>query len=188
MKKILFSILVAGATLISGTACAQNDTQSTGKVKTEQGMKAKKDKGDHKGDMKKGGRQVSDPFKGIELTADQQKQLQVLRQGIGPVMPQSYEKNDSIKKLTDDQKQKMRQERANKMMETKKSYLGGVKQILTPDQYIVFLENVYLYGNSDDLGNLQRGQNMKSQNGHKGFKKGEAKGEKKGEKKSERKK
>ncbi len=57
------------------------------------------------------------PFEGITLTADQQAKLDVLK---------------SNKEARPDRRQ------------MKREYLAKVKEILTPDQYVVFLENSFV--------------------------------------------
>lgn len=164
MKKLFVSLMIAGATLLSATSYAQTTTQSNAPQSTCCGKECSKDKKEKKECKKEGKKEVrkgeigrahrlsTDPFNGIELTADQQQRLQVLRQGLGPVMPQSYEKSDKKQELSKEEKMKLRQEKAEKKKDAKKNYLNGVKEILTPDQYVIFLENVYLYGNQDSFG------------------------------------
>ena len=155
MKKIFLSIMLVGALLVSGTVYAQNQVEGTTgasvqKENTQNGKdkkkasKAKKDgKKSDKKSVTKSNRPKYNPFDGIQLTDDQQKRLQVLRQGLGPV------------ELTPEQKQQLKKERNDKKMEAKKNYLNGVKEILTPDQYVVFLENVYLYSPQNQGSNQQ---------------------------------
>lgn len=75
----------------------------------------------------------ADPFKGITLTQDQQSRLNALK--------------EQRKAKCDAQKKECR-ERAGKRDSVarsgKKEYLESVKEILTPDQYVVFLENIVL--------------------------------------------
>lgn len=150
MKKIFTSMMLAVALLAGGTAYAQNQVQgSTGatvqKENVDKNAKAKKG-------GKKGMRQANpaprfNPFDGVQLTDDQQQKLQVLRQGLGPVQltPQEQAKIKENPNLTKEQKQQLKAEKKAKKMEAKKNYLNGVKEILTPDQYVIFLENCYLY-------------------------------------------
>ena len=49
------------------------------------------------------------------------------------------------KNLTDEQKQQLKEEKKAKKTEAKRNYLNGVKEVLTPEQYVVFLENFYIY-------------------------------------------
>lgn len=169
MKKIFLSIMLVGALLVSGTVYAQNQVEGTTgasvqKENTQNGKdkkkasKAKKDgkKSDQKS-VTKSNRPKYNPFDGIQLTDDQQKRLQVLRQGLGPVelTPEQKAKIKENSQLTPEQKQQLKKERNDKKMEAKKNYLNGVKEILTPDQYVVFLENVYLYSPQNQGSNQQ---------------------------------
>lgn len=152
MKKVFVSMMMAAAVLVGSVAYAQTDatTGATKKAQTENqaccntpqkgapGLKGKK----------KDAKKAYNPFNGIQLTADQQQRLQVLQQGLGPVQltPEMQAKVKENPNLTPEQKKQLKAERKAKKMEGKKKYLNGVKEVLTPDQYVVFLENVYLYG------------------------------------------
>lgn len=145
MKKKVIGFIVAIAAITSGSVFAQNKTdQNNGKPQTEccnTAKEGKKGKGEKKGPK-------FNAFEGIQLTADQQQKLQVLRQGLGPVKL-TKEQKENLKKenknLTDEQKKQKKTERKAQKSAAKKNYLNGVKGILTPDQYVMFLENVYLY-------------------------------------------
>lgn len=152
MKKAIVSMMMAGALLIGGTAYAQTDATTGATVQKENVKGERKGK---KGDIKRKGEMVPkpqfNPFDGIQLTDDQQQRLQVLQQGIGPVRlsKEQQEKIPVNPNLTDEQKKQLKEEKKAKKLEAKKNYLNGVKEILTPDQYVVFLENVYLYAPKD---------------------------------------
>lgn len=152
-------MMLAGALIAGGTITAQTKADgNTGATaqkeccKEDNGKKCdKKDKKCPKGDKalkgQKGNHPKFNPFDGVQLTADQQQKLQVLQQGLGPVQltPEMKAKIKENPNLTPDEKAQIKAERKAKKMETKKKYLNGVKEILTPEQYVVFLENVYLY-------------------------------------------
>lgn len=72
-------------------------------------------------------------FEGLDLTADQQTKLQALRQ----------EHRDKMAKDRSERK-KDRKEQADKQVQSRRDYLAGVKAILTPEQYLQFLENSYV--------------------------------------------
>lgn len=173
--------MLIGALIASGNVFAQSETRNDSKPAVEKNMNGKRVKKDKmalgKGEFRKEKKQRKNPFDGIELTADQQQRLQVLRQGLGPVMPQSYDKSKEDKKLTKEQKQAIRKEKAAKKEEAKKNYLKGVKEILTPDQYVVFLENVYLFSAPEGKAVTHKDRKMK--NGNKEGKKGKVSGQKK---------
>ena len=168
MKKIFVNMMLASVLLIGGSSMAKAQTDGTtgatqkaqcenvGKAcdncKEGAGQKGKKDKkGDKKGNKGqkgvKGNRPQFNPFDGVQLTDDQQQKLQVLRQGLGPVQltPQEDANIPVNPNLTPEQKKQLKEEKKAKKLEKKKNYLQGVKEILTPDQYVIFLENCYLY-------------------------------------------
>lgn len=181
MKKILVSMLMAGALVAGGTAFAQTQTATTpnasaqkecpnkdGKICKKSGKECHKEQKNAKGNKgAKAARQEFNPFDGIQLTPDQQQKLQVLRQGIGPVVldKTQQEKIPQNPNLTPEQKQQLKAEKKARKLEAKKKYLNGVKETLTPDQYVIFLENCYLYTPEKSK---QKG--MKAEAGHKGKK------------------
>lgn len=171
MKKIFVSMMLAAALLTGGMAYAQTDG-TTGATQKEnvgkniqnaplrdQSARAKKEgqKGPKMGKKNKQGKPMFNPFEGVQLTEDQQQRLQVLQQGLGPVQltPEEKAKIKENPNLTPEQKKQLKAERKAKKLEAKKKYLSGVKETLTPDQYVIFLENCYLYapqGHSKDKG------------------------------------
>lgn len=147
MKKIFICMMLVGALLSGSSVYAQNPVEGTtgASVQKEKTQKKNERKG------KKMDRPAFNPFDGIQLTEDQQNRLQTLRKGLGPV-ELNKDQQAKIKEnsnLSSEQKQQLKKERNAKRLETKKNYLNGVKEILTPEQYIVFLENVYLYSPQD---------------------------------------
>lgn len=196
MKKVFVSMMLAVALLTGGSAFAQTKsdgntgataqkpntecTSGSACCTTDAANKGKKDKKGKKGnkDFKgKKGKQFN-PFDGVQLSADQQQRLQVLQQGLGPVVL-SKEQQAKIPvnpDLTPEQKQQLKAERKAKKLEAKKQYLNGVKEILTPDQYVVFLENVYLYAPQNQGKADLKAAKSKARHGEKGKK--ENKGDK----------
>lgn len=172
-------MMMAAALLFGSAAYAQTPTDgNTGATtQTEQSAKSGKDQKDKK--ARKGNRENRpkfNPFDGIQLTDDQQQKLQVLQQGLGPVIlsPEQQAKIPENKNLTEEQKKQLKEERKAKKQEAKKKYLQGVKETLTPDQYVVFLENWYLYA-PQNQGN-DRGIKQSGKSGMKPGKKGEKHG------------
>lgn len=150
--------LIAGGSAYAQTK-ADGNTGATVQKENCDNCKGDKSDKDKKGNKKEGRKQVSgrasraqfNPFDGIQLTDDQQQKLQVLQQGLGPVelSKEQLSKIPQNPNLTPEQKKQLMQERQSKKLDVKKNYLNGVKEILTPDQYVVFLENVYLYSPQD---------------------------------------
>lgn len=163
MKKVFLSMMLAGALVAGNQAFAQSPTDGKSGATTQtqqcqncpQGEKAGKGgkaaKGQKGKKAQKGNKPEFNPFDGIQLTPDQQQKLQVLREGLGPVVltPQQQKNIPQNPNLTPEQKKQLKAEKKAKKLEAKKNYLNGVKETLTPDQYVIFLENCYLYAPSN---------------------------------------
>lgn len=111
----------------SSTACfAANDQKSENKQATECNKKGNKECC-----------KAMNPFEGLNLTADQQAKLDALRQNC----PAKADKNNMENK---DNKGVNKNEIMAKRLECKRNYLAKVKEILTPEQYVTFLENSFV--------------------------------------------
>lgn len=135
MKKSILSIAVMAASLFSFNAIAQTPaTCDAAKCPAKECVKG--EKCDKPGKPCK-----ADPFAGITLTQDQQTKLDALKANC---------------KANREQASKERADRAVKKDSLakagKKEYLENVKAILTPDQYVVFLENIVLTNPVQDRG------------------------------------
>lgn len=142
MKKKLLSMALIIAALAGFNANAQDSVKST--QDTEQCDKAcqkdKMNKGDRKShhhNDRKG--QRPDMFRGITLTADQQSKLEALR-------PSRCEADgNKAKENKDGRKNYVKGERRHSRHHGMRAeYINKVKEILTQDQYVVFLENIVL--------------------------------------------
>lgn len=141
MKKIFIAAIAAVLTLSGFNAVAQTQTDNNTE-KTEQTIQKKSRK---QGDCKRGFNRNGDEkccktkqalaFEGITLSADQQTKLDQLN---AKQVAKAKEKSAQLK----EQKQKARQQRMEARKQAKKEYLTEIKEILTPDQYIVYLENI----------------------------------------------
>lgn len=81
------------------------------------------------------------PFDGLDLTAEQQKQLQEIMP-VARMGRQAKCVNDTCKFVKGDKKQVKREKVSReKRRADRKEYLEKVKKILTPEQYTKFLEN-----------------------------------------------
>lgn len=76
------------------------------------------------------------PFAGLNLTDKQKAELQALK----PSKEQLKAKKDEAKAKKDAYRKQMRDEK----IQMRKDYLAKVKNILTPEQYVQFLENSYV--------------------------------------------
>lgn len=147
MKKVFLSLalLSASAFSIMAQTPAQTSSNQAQCVNKEQCAKVERD----------GNGRDSKAFEGINLTDEQKTKLAALRKGnctakdcTANVAGKDGEQKE---KLTKEQLQQMRQERAEKRQTARKDYLVQVKEILTPDQYVVFLENCYLLQDNNGL-------------------------------------
>lgn len=181
MKRIFVNMIVAGALLAGGTAYAQNAADgNTGATAQKENVA----KGKKMAEGKKGERATKpryNPFEGIELTPEQQQKLQVLREGLGPVKldKEQMAKIPENKNLTDEQKKQLKQERKAKKLEAKKKYLAGVKETLTPEQYVIFLENCYIYQPQGKAYKQDKNKDYKKSKDRKGGKDGKERKERK---------
>ena len=144
MKKTLLSMALIIASMTGVSAFAQTtDGTCSKKANTECSKSCdKKDAPKY------------NPFAGLNLTEKQQAELQALKPSKDA---KSADKQDKSKQTGKEDKQAMRKQFA----ERKRDYLAKVKSILTPDQYVQFLENSYV-----DQPMMKKGQ------GHKDMAKG----------------
>lgn len=140
MKKTILSIAVLFASMAGFSAAAQTQSTTTNKAATETAKST---------DKKKAPRH--NPFEGLNLTEKQQADLNALRPSKDAKAKESASTDKQNKKqLTQEEKQARQQQRAEqrkqRMEQRKQScqdYLAKVKTILTPEQYVKFLENNY---------------------------------------------
>lgn len=86
------------------------------------------------------------PFSDLNLTAEQQTKLDNLRQEM------KKDRKDAVEKMKAD-KDKNRKAKKEAMENGRKAYLAKVKEILTPEQYVQFLENSFLNANKAGMKN-----------------------------------
>lgn len=160
MKKIILSLAILVTTSMSifaarapqspeskGAQVEQRD--SKGKKHHGEGKKDDKGKKGDKKDRQKIHRGGANPFEGIDLSDEQKTKLKELQASLRPEPVKMTEEEKAS--LTDEQKKQMKEEQKAKRENFRKDYLAGVKEILTPDQYVKFLENSYLQsGNNFD--------------------------------------
>ncbi|WP_295731154.1 Spy/CpxP family protein refolding chaperone [uncultured Muribaculum sp.] len=80
-------------------------------------------------------------FEGITLTDAQKSKIQDLQKA---QMEKRTAKARETKDAAKAEKRKMREERDSARKADRRAYLDGVKQVLTPEQYVIFLENAYM--------------------------------------------
>ena len=128
MKKTLLTALIALAAIVAMPVAANAQTE-TAKGSTEQTNKSKKER------RVRPERKNADAFEGITLTDAQKEALKALK----PECPKAQVKSAGGNKEVADScvhRQNPAKVRAD--------YVNGVKKILTPEQYVVFLENVVI--------------------------------------------
>ncbi|MDE6415484.1 MAG: hypothetical protein K2K68_00455 [Duncaniella sp.] len=146
MKKTILSLAVLFATSLSFSAFAQTpapEAASCGE-KTECCQNAL--------------------FEGITLTPDQQTKLQELKASRAKAAKERKEAAKAERKAD-----RIAKGETNKS--DRKDYLNSVKGILTPDQYVIFLENAYVNAPAK-IGNGKFNRNLKGDMKAHGAKKG----------------
>lgn len=150
MKKSILSLAVLLASSVGFSAIAQNPCQPS-KACTENNCKAKPcDKKDAPSYC---------PFEGLNLTDKQKSELQ----SIAPAKPTKEQKAQAKA-----EKQAKKKAKAECRQQARRDYLAKVKGILTPEQYLQFLENNYV--NNIDRQGPRHGKFDKKDRAHRGDK------------------
>lgn len=100
------------------------------------------------------------PFDGLNLTAQQQDKLKALKQA-------KLEQREAAREADKAARTEMKQNRRAKAVENRRADLSDIKSVLTPEQYVMFLENCYVYTAPDGKG-MRPGKD-----GNRDFKKGD---------------
>ncbi|MBD5358220.1 MAG: hypothetical protein HDR88_14715 [Bacteroides sp.] len=145
MKKVILSFALLTASALPLLAQTDNST-ATNSQDAKKEQLAKMAKSVHR--MANAGPDKA--FEGIELTDEQKTKLNAIsfanhssadvKKGKDLKKEKDGEKQE---KMTPEQMRQLREERVAKQQEDRKTYLMQIKEILTPDQYIIFLENSY---------------------------------------------
>lgn len=141
MKKKILTLALLAMSLVSFSGMAQNTTSNTSCTQTEKCCKAGKDM---KG-KKEGMKEKKNPYEGLTLTDAQKSKLQQLDEKRMAARRQKMEAMRANKDAQKGQKPDMEAMKAQRKAE-KIEYLQEVKEIIGPDQYVVFLENFYVNG------------------------------------------
>lgn len=136
MKKTILSlaILLVSSTGISAFAqSADKNTKSQNKNRTE--MRARK-----------GGepRDILKPFEGLNLTEQQKTQLQELKKADMEQKKQLKEQQKQLKEKKQAEAKAKKDARKQERTKERRDYLAKIKSILTPEQYVQFLENNFV--------------------------------------------
>lgn len=146
MKKTVVTLTLAVVTLFGFSAFAQQqDNTKCNKENTEKCCKSEKGKKCERGD-----RPRFNPFEGIQLTAEQQSKIDLLKQ---ECQAKRQEMKKDYKQKSDDRKNAVsREERMKQRQQFKRDQLAKIKAILTPEQYVQFLENIAVNNHVHDKG------------------------------------
>ena len=128
MKRRILSIAFVAISTILFTSVAQNESKSSQEKCKKECCK------EH--EMKIGKRSKApqfNPFEGIELTEVQKEQLKTKTKAC----------NAERKKMKQAKKERFEAERKN-YKEMGRKHLDNIKQILTPEQYVKYLENIVI--------------------------------------------
>ncbi|MDE6379810.1 MAG: hypothetical protein K2L11_04995 [Muribaculaceae bacterium] len=178
MKKKVLGLALMAIALVGMNGMAQN-TQQCDKAQVENSKCCK--------GAKKEGRAKLNPYEGLNLTEAQKSKLSELdskrmaahKAKMEARKAEATDQKADKSKTHADMKARMEARKADKM-----EYLKEVKAIIGPDQYVVFLENMYVNGG-------QQGSCKAIKQGHKGGKQGmahnkEGKGQRKGGQRGQR--
>ncbi len=132
MKKKILGLALMAMSLVAFNGMAQSNSSDNNSVKQENVRGKKADK------QARPGKAVN-PFEGLNLSDAQKSQLQQLDAKHKAQRMQQMQARKENKQRNDSAK--IADRRA-----AKKSYLEEVKAIIGPDQYVVFLENMYING------------------------------------------
>ncbi len=163
MKKKVLGLALMAMTLVGFNGMAQNQAQSC----NSQSCKAQTECTKGSKGMKKAAREAKNPYEGLNLTDAQKSKLAELdsKRMADRKAKMEARKADANgqkadkKNMTDAEKQAAKKA----MMEARKAdkieYLQEVKEIIGPDQYVVFLENFYVNGGGQQGGKaIKQGQ------------------------------
>lgn len=145
MKKKFITIAAALALVMGIQANAQsNDNNSTSCTKTEQCTKAAKARDGKSPRMNKQARAFfsEQAFDGIQLTDAQKAGLQTLNEQQAAKRSEMAAAAKAAKAEAKQQRQLNDSTKRVARAQARRDYLNGVKSVLTPDQYVVFLENI----------------------------------------------
>ena len=176
MKKKIFTLAVAVASLFSMSAFAQAPNcnangNCTSKKEGTCKVNKNKEKCQDGKQCRQGGKQRGDsamrkaynPFEGLNLTAQQQQKLQAIptpAQVVKTARQGAKDNGQSAKGNAASNKLIRKDVRAN--------YLKEIQTVLTPDQYVQFLENNYVNSGAGKKGKaMKQADRRGGQKGHK---------------------
>ena len=155
--------VIAGVMLATAAIFGTSATFAQAPQKGDNTQKCNGEKCEHNKD--KGQKPAFNPFEGLNLTAEQQSKIDALKE-------ECKAQKSEFKKDAKAKKQQLKKDAKEGRANMKAEMLKKVKAILTPEQYVQFLENAFVNGNGD------KGQRKQPMHGQKGEKKFDKRGEK----------
>lgn len=141
MKKKILSVALAAIFSLGISSFAQTAQTRDANCQKKECKKERCDKKDRKCDKKcdrKDGKQCANPFEGINLTEQQQQSIAVI-----PTPAQVMKAARDNNKVKADTANFSPEQRRMFARDVRSKYLQQVKAVLTPEQYVQFLENYY---------------------------------------------
>lgn len=200
MRKTVIGMAMMALALIGFNGMAQNTTQSQ-KAQVENNACGKKGDKDNKKGGKMQAREKKNPYEGLTLTEAQKTKLADLdskrmadrKAKMEARKAQKEGRKADKKSMTDTEKKAAKQtQKAQARKAERLEYLQKVKAIVGPEQYVVFLENMYVNGGHQGGGKAikqgQKGgkQGLAHNKGGKNHRKGDRKGGQKGGQRSQK--
>lgn len=157
MKKIVLTLAILFGSMSALTVNAQDKASTKEKATTESNQKMDRQKAPR-----------YNPFEGLNLTEKQINDLKALKPSKENAQKKEGKKNlsdkdkASKKKLSKAEKQAARKDRMDQRKKSRQDYLAKVKSILTPEQYVKFLENNYTNGGQKMMARHNKMAKMKT--------------------------
>lgn len=177
MKKKILGLALIAMSFVTFTSMAQSNSSDSSTTRQEKVKTIKENR--------KGNRPEKNPFEGMNLTETQKSQLKQLDEKRKAERQQKAEARKAEKTAKADKSAKTdknnQADKAAKMAErraAKKAYLDEVKAIIGPEQYVVFLENMYTdngghrHGNKAAIGQGKGSKGKAARRGGHGNRKG----------------
>lgn len=171
MKKKILGLALIAMSFVTFTSMAQSNSSDSSTTRQEKVNTTKENR--------KGNRPEKNPFEGMNLTETQKSQLKQLDEKRRTEHRQKAEARKAEK--TAKAGKNNQADKAAKMAErraARKAYLAEVKAIIGPEQYVVFLENMYAdngghrHGNKAAVGQGKGSKGKAARRGGHGNRKG----------------
>lgn len=140
MKRKIFSLAIIAVSIIaSSTAFA-----APGRHNSKDNRKGRECRVENKCCKDSLGKKALNPFEGLNLTADQQAKIEQLNKTRVDGRKDCSKGKNKLDTISPQQKMDKKADGRREMSQKRSLYLKEIKQILTPEQYVQFLENSYV--------------------------------------------